>query len=112
MSLDNSECEGAGVGPLFRPLAGLEPLHRHQEEAARQQLLANGQWEALNRLSWDLIAALWGRIEDQVATVPVPTYTHKEAFFAGPSSCSLSWIDGCNDIFGQVKHKIKSETKY
>ncbi len=66
MSLDNSECEvSEGGGPLFRPLGGVDPLHRHQEEAARQHLLAPDQ----ARLAWDLLLALWGRMEDQVGSL-------------------------------------------
>ena len=68
MSLDNSECEMSGEGvPLYRPLAGLEPLHRHQEEAASQSHAAPGQWADQARQTWDLMAALWGNIEEQVA---------------------------------------------
>jgi hypothetical protein len=73
VSLDNSECElndGVVGGPLYRPLSGLEPLHRHQAEAVRQQRelrhTADHHWTDQARQTWDLIAALWGRMEDQV----------------------------------------------
>ncbi len=71
MSLDNSERREDGVGgggPLFSPLGGLEPLHRHQEEAARQHLLTPlpPTWQQQARLTWDLVAALWGRLDSQV----------------------------------------------
>ncbi len=71
MSLDNSERReeggGGGGGPLYSPLGGLEPLHRHQEEAARQHLLTPATtWQQQARLTWDLVAALWGRLDSQV----------------------------------------------
>ncbi len=54
-------------GPLFSPLGGLEPLHRHQEEASRQHLLTPATtWQQQARLTWDLVAALWGRLDSQV----------------------------------------------
>ncbi len=43
----------------------MDPLHRHQEEAARQHLLAPDQ----ARLTWDLLLVLWGRMEDQVGSL-------------------------------------------
>ncbi len=59
-----------GGGPLYSPLSGLEPLHRHQEEAARQHLLTPATtWQQQARLTWDLVAALWGRLDSQVRMI-------------------------------------------
>lgn len=69
MSLDNSECDLSDDrgGPLFRPLGGLEPLHRHQEEAASQLRTFTAPWAQQTKHAWDLMAALWGRMDDQVS---------------------------------------------
>jgi len=83
VSLDNSEAVGEETGlesgeviPRFSAVSGLKCLHAHVAEAASQMEEVNEQTDGAtaneiedSKQVWDLMMALWGKLEEPLDTV-------------------------------------------
>lgn len=83
-ALATSTCEQDEVGgPVFGPAATLDTLHSHAGEAARQRAeLGEGSlewaaWVEGTAATWQLMVALWGRLEAAGVTGEETVETHR-----------------------------------
>ena len=83
-ALATSTCEQDEVGgPVFGPAATLDTLHSHAGEAARQRAeLGEGSlewaaWVEGTAATWQLMVALWGRLEAAGGTGEETVETHR-----------------------------------